>query len=102
MNYSIHTPSAARFKKEIFDRVLEKMDANGKGIVTWQVAEMVGQLGGEGSISLKCPEGMIAGEVSLLGLLGGKNYDDDKIMLGRFIELLLVHLRYFIDKTVIE
>ena len=39
MNYIIHTPSAARLKKEILDRVSKKVDANGKGIATWQVAE---------------------------------------------------------------
>lgn len=42
MNYIIHTPSAVRLKKEILDRVSEKVDANGKGIVTWQVAETDG------------------------------------------------------------
>ena len=42
MNYIIHTPSAARLKKEILDRVSEKVDANGKGIVTWQIAETDG------------------------------------------------------------
>lgn len=39
MNYIIHTPSAARLKTEILDRVSDKADADGKGIVTWQVAE---------------------------------------------------------------
>ena len=39
MNYIIQTPSAARLKKEILDSVEAKADANGKGIVTWQVAE---------------------------------------------------------------
>ena len=39
MNYIIKTPSAARLKQEILDRVSEKVDANGKGIATWQVAE---------------------------------------------------------------
>ena len=42
MNYIIHTPSATRLKKEILDRVSEKVDTNGKGIVTWQVAETDG------------------------------------------------------------
>ena len=39
MNYIIHTPSAVKLKKEILDRVSEKIDANGKGIVTWQCVE---------------------------------------------------------------
>ena len=52
MTYTIHTPSAARLKKEILDKVSEKVDArsssarllpegrkNGKGITTWQCVE---------------------------------------------------------------
>ena len=39
MNYIIHTPSAARLKQEILKRVEAKADANGTGIVTWQIAE---------------------------------------------------------------
>ncbi len=31
MNYIIHTPSVARLKQEIFNRISEKVDANGKG-----------------------------------------------------------------------
>ena len=34
MNYIIHTPSAVKLKKEILDRVSEKIEANGKSIVT--------------------------------------------------------------------
>jgi len=39
MNYVIHTPSAVRLKKEMLEKVSEKVDTNGKGIATWQVAE---------------------------------------------------------------
>ena len=88
MNYIIHTPSAARLKTEILDRVSEKaavereqskdvlsycraeagsalakVDANGKGIVTWQVAETDS---------------------------------------GEKVLVLLVHFSYFVDKIVIE
>ena len=31
-----------------------------------------------------------------------KNNDDDKYMLSRFTELLLVHFAYLIDKVIIE
>ena len=31
-----------------------------------------------------------------------RNNDDDKIILGRFTELLLVHFSYFVDRIVIE
>ncbi len=36
MNYIVHTPSAVKLKKEIFDRVSEKVNSNGIGFVTWQ------------------------------------------------------------------
>ena len=42
MNYTIYTPSASKLKKEILARVSEKVDANGKGIATWQVADTDG------------------------------------------------------------
>lgn len=40
MLYTIHTPSAARLKKEILNRVLAKVDTDGKGIATWQCVEI--------------------------------------------------------------
>ena len=39
MNYIIKTPSATKLKKEIIDCVSSKVDANGKGIATWQCVE---------------------------------------------------------------
>lgn len=42
MNYTIYIPSATRLKKEILDKVSKKVDANGKGIAIWQVAETDG------------------------------------------------------------
>lgn len=114
MNYIIHTPSAARLKKEILDRVLEKADANGKGIVTWQVAETDGsekvlvdtsdQWAEKGCIALKQMPGRNELQVRFhyWDSWEDRNNDDDWIMLGRFTELLLVHFCYFIDKIVIE
>lgn len=40
MPYTIHTPSAARLKKEILNRVSAKVDGDGKGIATWQCVEI--------------------------------------------------------------
>ena len=114
MNYIIHTPSAVRLKKEILDRVSEKVDANGKGIVTWQVAETDGnekvlvhttdQWAEKGCITLKQVPGRNELQVRFhyWDSWEDRNNDDDKIMLGRFTELLLVHFCYFIDKIVIE
>lgn len=114
MNYIIHTPSATRLKKEILDRVLEKADANGKGIVTWQITETDGiekvlvyttdQWAEKGCIALKQVPGRNELQVRFhyWDSWEDRNNDDDKTMLGRFTELLLVHFSYFVDKVVIE
>ena len=39
MNYIIYTPSAIRLKKEIIESVSKKVDADGKGIATWQCVD---------------------------------------------------------------
>lgn len=114
MNYIIHTPSAARLKTEIFDRVSEKVDANCKGIVTWQVAETDGSekvlvhttdhWAEKGCVALKqVPErNELQVRFHYWDSWEDRNIDDEKIMLGRFTELLLVHFSYFVDKIVIE
>ena len=114
MNYIIHTPSAARLKKEILERVLDKVDANGKGIATWQVAETDGngqmlvhttdQWAEKGCIALKQVPGRNELQVRFhyWDSWDDRNNDDDKMMLGRFTELLLVHFSYYVDKIIIE
>ena len=114
MNYIIHTPSAAMLKKEILDRVSKKVDANCKGIATWQVAETDGngqvlvytadQWAGKGCIALKQEPGSNNLQVRFYywDSCEDRENGDDKIMLGRFTELLLVHFAYFVDKVVIE
>ena len=114
MNYIIHIPSAARLKKEILDRASEKVDANGKGIATWQVAETDGngqvlvhtsdQWAEKGCIALKHVSGRNELQVRFhyWDSWEDRNNDDDRIMLGRFTELLLVHFSYFVDKITIE
>lgn len=114
MNYIIHTPSAARLKKEIFDRVSDKVDANGKGIATWQVAETDGsenvlvhttdQWVEKGCIVQKQVPGRNELQVKFYywDSYEDRENGDDKIMLGRFTELLLVHFSYFVDKVVIK
>ena len=114
MNYTIKTPSANRLKKEILDRVSEKFDANGKGIVTWQCIETDAgervlvhtndQWAEKGCISLN--QENIRNELQVRfhywDSCEDKSNDDDKILLGRFTELILVHFSYFIDKLIIE
>ena len=114
MNYIIHTPSAAKMKKEILDRVSEKIDVNGKGIATWLCVETdtyervlvhtTDQWAEKGCITLNQED--IRNELHVMfhywdSCIDNSN-DDDKIMLGRFTELILVHFPYFIDKIVIE
>lgn len=114
MKYIIYTPSAARLKIEILDRVSEKVDANGKGIVTWQVAETDGsekvlvhtndQWAEKGCIALKLVQERNELQVRFYywDSYKERSVDDDKIILGRFTELILVHFSYFVDKVSIE
>jgi hypothetical protein len=90
------------------------VDANGKGIATWQVAETHGngqvlvytsdQWTEKGCIALKQELGSNNLQVRFYYWDSCENREngDDKIMLGRFTELLLVHFAYFVDKVVIE
>lgn len=103
-----------RLKKEILDRVSKKVDANGKGFSTWQVAETDGngqvlvytadQWAEKGCIALKQVPGRNELQVRFhyWDSCKEQSVDDDKIMLGRFTELLLVHFSYFVDKITIE
>ena len=114
MNYTIYTPSAARLKKEILDRVSENVDANGKGIVTWQIAETNGservlvhttdQWAEKGCIALVQDPGRNELQVRFYywDSCEDRSVDDDKIMLGRFTEFVLIHFSYYVDKIVIE
>lgn len=114
MNYIIHTPSAARLKKEILERVSEKVDANGKGITTWQCVETgvservlvhtADQWAEKGCITLKQDSQRNELQVRFYywDSCEDRNIEDDKIMLGRFTEFLLLHFYYYVDKITIE
>ena len=114
MNYILHTPSAARLKKEILDKVSEKVDANGKGITTWQCVETgaservlvhtADQWAEKGCIALKQVPGRNELQVKFhyWDSCEERTPDDERFMLGRFTEHLLVHFSYFVDRVVIE
>lgn len=114
MTYTIHTPSAARLKKEILDKVSEKVDASGKGITTWQCVETgasesvlvhtADQWAEKGCIALKQDPERNELQVRFYywDSCEDQSVDDDKILLGRFTELILVHFSYFIDRISIE
>ena len=114
MNYMIYTPSARKLEDEILARVSAKVDGNGIGITTWQCVET-----DSGDKVLVLTEGQWAekGCVTITQIVGSNKLQvrffywetcdvrengDDKFMLSRFTELLLVHFSYFADKIVIE
>ena len=114
MNYIIQTPSARKLKEEILVRVSAKVDANGNGIATWQCVDTDG-----GDKALVLTEGQWAekGCITLTQVAvrnemqvrffyweacDVRDNNDDKYMLGRFTEHLLVHYSYFVDRVVIE
>lgn len=114
MNYIIHTPNAVKLKKEIIDSVMTGADASGKDIVTWKCVETeanekvlvhtADQWAEKGCITLKhnTSHNELKVRFHYWDSCEDRNNGDDKIMLGRFTELVLVHFSYFIDKIVIE
>lgn len=114
MKYIIHTPSATRLKKEIIDSITEKVDGNGKIIATWQCVEAdtsetvlvhtSDHWAGKGCITLN--QNISHNELQVRfcywETCEERERGDEKVMLGRFTELLLVHFSYFFDKIVIE
>lgn len=114
MNFTIYTPSASKLKKEILERVSEKVDANGKGIATWQCVETdasekvlvhtTDQWAEKGCIVIKndISRNELQVRFHYWDSCTERDNADDKFMLGRFTELLLVHFSYFVDKIVIE
>ena len=106
MNYIIHTPSARRLKDEILGRVSDKVDGNGietdcadKALVLTE-----GQWAEKGCVTLTQVAGTNDLQVRFHYWETWEKRDngDDKYILGRFTELILVHFSYFIDKIVIE
>ena len=114
MNYIIQTPSAMRLKQEITKCVSEKIDAEGNGIATWQCVETDGsdkvfvhtkdQWAEKGCIALH--QDFRHNELQVFFYYWDSWTDrgiaDDKYILGRFTELILVHFSYLIDKIIIE
>ena len=114
MNYVIHTPSATRLKQEITKCISEKIDANGNGIATWQCVETGGsdkvfvhtkdQWAEKGCIALyqNARRNELQVHFCYWDSWKERGLTDDKIMFGRFTELILVHFSYLVDKIIIE
>lgn len=87
---------------------------NGKDIVTWKCVETEGnekvlvhtteQWEEKGCITLKhnTSHNELKVRFHYWDTCEDRSNDDDKYMLGRFTELILVHFSYYIDKVVIE
>ena len=103
-----------RLKQEIIKRVSEKISHNGNGIATWQCVETDGsdkvfvhtkdQWAEKGCIALHQDAKPDELQVRFYywGSWKDRGLADDKYMLGRFTELLLVHFSYLIDQIIIE
>jgi hypothetical protein len=114
MNYIIKTPSATKLTKEIIDCVSSKVDANGKGIATWQCVETdasekvlvhtTDQWAEKGCLTIKhdISRNELQVRFHYWETCDIREDGDDKFMLSRFTELILVHFSYFVDKIVIE
>ena len=114
MKYIIQTPSARKLKEEILKRVSAKVDGNGIGISTWQCVESdsadkvlvltEGQWAEKGCITITQIAGSNELQVRFFywETCEDRENGDDKFMLSRFTELLLVHFSYFVDKIGIE
>ena len=114
MNYIIKTSSATKLKKEIIDCVSSKVDANGKGIATWQCVETenadkvlvhtTDQWAEKGCLTIKhdISRNELQVRFHYWETCDVRENGDDKFMLSRFTELILVHFSYFVDKIVIE
>jgi hypothetical protein len=114
MNYIIKTPSATKLKEEIIERVTDKIDTNGRGIATWQCVETdsnektlvhtTDQWAEKGCIAIK--QDLSRNELQVRfhywDSCTERDNDDDRYMLGRFTELILIHFSYLIDKIIIE
>lgn len=111
MNYIIHTPSAVRLKKEIFDYLSKRTEEN---IVNWQCTETEAnekvlvhtsdQWQDKGFIALRhnASHNSIHVRFHYWDSCIDRTADDEKILFGRFTEFVLVHFSYYIDKIVIE
>ena len=111
MNYIIHTPSAVRLKKEIFDYLSRRTEEN---IVNWQSTETEAnekvlvhtsdQWETKGFIALRhnASHNSIHVRFHYWDSCTDRTADDEKILFGRFTEFVLVHFSYYIDKIVIE
>ena len=104
MNYIIHTPSARRLKDEILGRVSDKVDGNGTDCADKALVLTEGQWAEKGCVTLTQVAGTNDLQVRFHYWETWEKRDngDDKYILGRFTELILVHFSYFIDKIVIE
>lgn len=112
MDYTIYTPSAMRLKKEIFGSALT--DADNTAVTPWQCVKTEtndralvytpDRWAEKGCITLKenLPHNELRVRFCYWDSCEERTPDDERFMLGRFTEHLLVHFSYFVDRVVIE
>lgn len=113
MNYIIQTPSARELKEEILAKVSAKVDGNGLGITTWQCVETncsdkvlvytENQWAEKGCVTLTQVAGRKELKVKFFywETCNDRENSDEKYLLGKFTELVLIHFYYHVDKIMI-
>lgn len=109
MEYIIYTPSARRLKKEILASSTTVTDETSWKCVKAETNDSVlvytpDRWAEKGFITLKAnlPHNELRVRFCYWDSCEDRNGDDERIMLGRFTEHLLVHYSYFVDRVVIE
>lgn len=109
MEYVIYTPSARRLKKEILGSTSTVTDETSWKCVKTEANDNVlvythDHWSEKGFITLKAnlPHNELRVRFCYWDSCEERNSDDERFMLGRFTEHLLVHYSYFVDRVVIE
>ena len=113
MDYIIYTPSARRLKKEILGSTSAQTDAYNDA-TTWKCVKTEAndnvlvytpdRWAEKGFITIKAnlAHNELRVRFCYWDSCEERNSDDERFMLGRFTEHLLVHYSYFVDRVVIE
>ena len=109
MDYIIYTPSARRLKKEILCSTSTVTDETSWECVKTEANDNVlvytpDRWAEKGFITLKAnlAHNELRVRFCYWDSCEERNSDDERFMLGRFTEHLLVHYSYFVDRVVIE
>ena len=109
MDYIIYTPSDRRLKKEFLGSTSTVTDVTSWKCVKTEANDsvlvyMLDRWDEKGFITLKAnlPHNELRVRFCYWDSCEERNGDDERFMIGRFTEHLLVHYSYFVDRVVIE